>query len=146
MRVWQFEDGGGDVRLRMVSEAVPEPGPTEALVRVRAVALNFRDLVVARGGYQGRVPVGAVPCSDGAGEVVAVGGAVSGVAVGDRVTSTFAPNWLTGTLTREALRTTLGGGLAAGMLAEHVVLPAASLVAMPEGWNRGTRRWISTRW
>ncbi len=128
MRAWRFGEGGQQDGLRLVSVPDPRPGSHDAVVRTRAVALNYRDLVVARGGYQARVPVGAIPCSDAAGEVIEVGAAVRDVRVGDRVTSTFAPGWLTGALTREALRTTLGGGQVPGVLSEQFVLPASALV------------------
>jgi NADPH:quinone reductase-like Zn-dependent oxidoreductase len=131
MRAWQFAEGphGG---LQLVSVPGLRPDRHEAVVRTRAVALNYRDLVVARGGYQARVPVGAIPCSDAAGDVIAVGSAVTDVRVGDRVTSTFAPAWITGAPTREALRTTLGSGQVPGVLSEQFVLPASALMPIAE--------------
>ncbi len=131
MRAWQLVDETGAGPLRLAAAPDPEPGPHDVLVRTRAVALNYRDLVVARGGYRGRVPVGAVPCSDAAGEVVATGSEVAEVRVGDRVTSTFAPDWLTGGPTRAALRTTPGAGQAPGVLAELLVLPQTAVVPIP---------------
>jgi NADPH:quinone reductase-like Zn-dependent oxidoreductase len=130
MRAWQLADDTGAGFLRLVSLPDPVPGPLEVVVQTRAVALNYRDLVVARGGYQGRVPVGAVPCSDAAGEVVAIGRDVSALRVGDRVTSVFAPDWVAAGPTRAALRTTLGAGHAAGVLAELVTLPASAVFPM----------------
>jgi NADPH:quinone reductase-like Zn-dependent oxidoreductase len=130
MRAWQLTDDPGAAPLRLATLPDPEPGANEVVVRPHAVALNYRDLVVARGGYQRRVPVGAIPCSDGAGEVVATGTAVRGVHVGDRVTSVFAPDWVTGAPTRAALRSALGTGQAPGMLAELVVLPASAVLPM----------------
>jgi NADPH:quinone reductase-like Zn-dependent oxidoreductase len=131
MRAWQFGEGrqGG---LQLVSVPDLRPGRYEAVVRTRAVALNYRDLVVARGGYQARVPVGAIPCSDAAGDVIAVGDAVHDVHVGDRVTSTFAPGWVAGAPTREALRTTLGAGQVPGVLSEQFVLPASALMPIAQ--------------
>ena len=38
--------------LQLQDRDVPEPGPGEVLVRVRAASLNFRDLVVLKGGYR----------------------------------------------------------------------------------------------
>ncbi|MCC7043481.1 MAG: NAD(P)-dependent alcohol dehydrogenase [Acidobacteria bacterium] len=131
MRAWHLADDTGAGPLRLVTVPDPEPGPNDVLVRTRAVALNYRDLVVARGGYRGRVPVGAIPCSDAAGEVVATGRDVSEFRVGDRVTSTFAPDWLTGPPTRAALRTTPGAGQAPGVLAELVTLPRSAVLSIP---------------
>ncbi|HEY5569640.1 MAG TPA: alcohol dehydrogenase catalytic domain-containing protein, partial [Gammaproteobacteria bacterium] len=57
----------------------PRPGPSEVLVRVRAVSLNFRDLAIVSGKYfAGPVARNTIPTSDGAGEIEAVGAAVSG--------------------------------------------------------------------
>lgn len=131
MRAWHLVDDTGAGPLRLVTLPDPEPGANDVIVRTRAVALNYRDLVVAAGGYQGRVPVGAIPCSDAAGEVAATGADVRAFRPGDRVTSTFAPDWLTGAPTRAALRTTLGAGQAPGVLAEFVVLPASAVLSIP---------------
>jgi NADPH:quinone reductase-like Zn-dependent oxidoreductase len=68
----------------------PMPGPHQALVRVRAASLNFRDLAIVSGKYmRGPLTRDTVPLSDGAGEVVAVGAAVRTLKVGDRVVATF---------------------------------------------------------
>lgn len=130
MRAWQWTEDSGAGFLRLAALPDPVPAPPDVIVRTRAVALNYRDLVVARGGYQGRVPVGAVPCSDAAGEVVAIGADVSAFRVGDRVTTVFAPDWGEAALSRAALRTTLGAGRAPGVLAELVTLPASALLPM----------------
>jgi NADPH:quinone reductase-like Zn-dependent oxidoreductase len=110
-------------------------GRDQVLVRTRAVSLNYRDLVVVSGRYQRRLPAGSIPCSDAAGEVVAVGADVSRVRPGDRVTSTFAPVWQTGRLSRAAIHSTIGGGLQEGVLAESFVLPADAVVPMPARWT-----------
>ena len=127
MRVWQLTGDTAGWPLRLVSTADPAPGPHDVVVAVRAVALNYRDLLVARGGYGGCVPAGATPCSDAAGDIVAVGSEVSDLRAGDRVTSIFAPDWVSGPISRAALRTTLGAGHA-GVLAELVVLPASAVL------------------
>ncbi|MFO0547019.1 MAG: NAD(P)-dependent alcohol dehydrogenase [Polyangiaceae bacterium] len=106
--------------------------PHEVRVRVRAVSLNYRDLIVARGAAKRERPV--VPVSDGAGEVIAVGSAVTRVAVGDRVAAAFFPTWLSGPLAAEHHQNALGGSLD-GMLAEEVVLPASAWVKLPAGWS-----------
>ena len=107
----------------------PAPGPGDVAVRVRAVSLNYRDLMVRKGARK-RI----VPTSDGAGEVVAVGAGVSTVAVGDHVAATFFTHWVSGRPFAEMHRHALGGG-ADGMLAEVVVLPAHGVVAIPKGWT-----------
>jgi len=71
----------------------PRPRPTEALMRVRASSLNYRDLMVLKGGGRGPTKVGVIPLSDGAGEVAAVGDGVTRVKVGDRIAGCFHPRW-----------------------------------------------------
>lgn len=107
----------------------PKPGPGQVLVRVRANALNYRDLMVADGRYgQAKLPL--VPLSDGAGEIAAAGEGVTRWKSGDRVAGTFFQGWFTGPFRREALNTALGGALN-GMLAEYVVLSEEGVVAIP---------------
>jgi NADPH:quinone reductase-like Zn-dependent oxidoreductase len=60
----------------------PRPGPKEILPRVRASSLNYRDLMVLKGGGRGPTKLGVMPLSDGAGEVAAIGEGVTLVKVG----------------------------------------------------------------
>jgi NADPH:quinone reductase len=53
--------------------ADPVPGPGQLVVRVRAAAVNFPDVLLIAGKYQVKIPVPFVPGSELAGEVVAVG-------------------------------------------------------------------------
>ena len=122
----------GPGRLEATTAALPEPGPGEVLVRVRAVSLNFRDLMVFDGRYaHGGVREGLVPCSDGAGEVTAVGERVDRVTVGDRVAGLFMPRWQGGPYEEIYGETALGGG-ADGMLSEYVVIGQDGVVRVPE--------------
>jgi NADPH:quinone reductase-like Zn-dependent oxidoreductase len=133
MRAWQIAQPTGPGGLALLEGPDPAPGPNDVVVRTRAVSLNYRDLLVVGGRY-GRAPrPGAVPCSDAAGEVVAVGDAVSTVGVGDRVTSTFAPIWLAGQFSVAAGRSALGNGESPGVLADRVVLPASGVVPINDG-------------
>jgi NADPH:quinone reductase-like Zn-dependent oxidoreductase len=93
--------------------------------------LNFRDLLVLKGQYNPKIALPAVPLSDGAGEVEAVGPGVTRVKSGDRVAAAFMPGWVGGEPTESKARTALGAG-GAGMLAEVVVLPAEGLVKIPD--------------
>jgi NADPH:quinone reductase-like Zn-dependent oxidoreductase len=54
-------------------------------MRVRASSLNYRDLMVLKGGGRGPTRLGMIPLSDGAGEVSAIGAGVTRVKIGDRV-------------------------------------------------------------
>jgi len=127
MRAYQLT--GSDGGLEMVELAEPAPGPGEVTVRVRAVSLNFRDLMIRKVGRKRIVPV-----SDGAGEVLAVGDGVTSVAPGDLVAGTFFTHWVSGRPFADMHRHALGGSTD-GMLAEVVRLPAHGVVPVPAGWS-----------
>lgn len=80
-------------------------------VRLRAVSLNFRDLLMVRGLYNPRQPLPLVPCSDGAGEVLEVGANVRRFRVGDRVTTAFFQRYAAGEPSKDKIASTLGGPL-----------------------------------
>lgn len=133
MRAWAVEEGFGLDHLQLVERPDPDPerlAPGQALLRIRAVSLNFRDLMMVQGLYNPRQPLPLVPCSDGAGEVAAVGEGVRTVRPGDRVATIFAQGWLAGAQRPEYVTTTLGGPLD-GTLRELMVVPAAALVPVP---------------
>jgi len=77
----------GIASLAAVTKDVPQPGPGQVLLKVQAVALNHRDLLIVSGKYGALRPEDRVPVSDGVGEVVALGEGVSGSALGQRVTA-----------------------------------------------------------
>ena len=108
----------------------PRPGPNEILPRVRANSLNYRDLMVLKGGGRGPTKLGVMPLSDGAGEVAAIGEGVTLVKVGDRVIGTFHPRWFGGPLSADYLTDRPGANLD-GMLAEYAVLSEEALVPVP---------------
>jgi NADPH:quinone reductase-like Zn-dependent oxidoreductase len=122
--------GGNGINGIEVNEvAIPDPGPGEALVRLKAATLNFRDLLFVTG----RLPnmtkqPDYVPLSDGAGEVVAVGEGVVRVKPGDRVQPIFALGWLEG---RQPTMNMLGG-FADGTARQYACFPADSLCAIPD--------------
>jgi NADPH:quinone reductase-like Zn-dependent oxidoreductase len=101
------------------------------LVRVHAVSLNYRDLLVVKGLYNPKMGLPRIPCSDGAGEVVEVGDGVSRVRVGDRVCGIFMQRWLDGSATAEKTKGALGGDVD-GMLAEYALLSEEGVVRFPE--------------
>ena len=78
---------------------------------MRSVSLNYRDLLMVRGHYNPRQPLPLIPCSDGVGEVMAVGEGVTRVAVGDRVATIFSQTWIGGPPSAEKLSGTVGGPL-----------------------------------
>jgi NADPH:quinone reductase len=75
----------GPAGLVVEDVAAPQPGPGEALIAVKAAALNFFDTLITRGKYQARPELPFSPSAEVAGVVEALGPGVSGVKVGDRV-------------------------------------------------------------
>jgi len=74
--------------LTLEDVPTPEPGPNQLLVRVRAAAVNFPDVLLCRGGYQIKPPLPFTPGVELCGEVVELGPGTSGFAVGDRIVGT----------------------------------------------------------
>ena len=79
MRAYELVAGSQSIDgLRRCERPEPKPLPTQILVRIQAASLNYRDLMIARGHYMGGpLSTNVIPLSDGAGEVVAVGAAVT---------------------------------------------------------------------
>jgi NADPH:quinone reductase-like Zn-dependent oxidoreductase len=131
MKAFEIRDGFGIERLTLVDKSEPLPGPGQALIKMRAFSLNYRDLMVVTGTYNPRMKLPRVPFSDGAGEVIAIGPGVTRVKVGDRVTPIFMQKWIDGEPNVEKGKSALGGAVD-GILAEYVVLDQEGLVHIPE--------------
>ncbi|MGH8251843.1 MAG: zinc-dependent alcohol dehydrogenase family protein [Steroidobacteraceae bacterium] len=110
----------------------PPPGVGQVLIRMSAVSLNFRDLLVTQGRDRWRPPTGRIPVSDGVGVVQSIGPGTDRVRAGQRVITTFLPKWISGPLTAENREGALGGPSADGVLAEQVVLDASAVVPAPD--------------
>jgi NADPH:quinone reductase-like Zn-dependent oxidoreductase len=130
MRAYQILPGANIDALQCVDYPDRDLAPFEVRIRVHAVSLNYRDLMVASGNYLVTVDDPIIPCSDGAGEVLAVGAGVTRVQVGDRVAGSFFPYWQDGATSPEKIRRALGGDID-GMLAEEVVLHEEALAKIP---------------
>ena len=111
---------------------VPEPQADEVLVRIRAVSLNYRDLMMVRGHYNPRVQKPLTLCSDGAGEVVSVGRDVKDFQAGDRVVASFFLDWNSGPLQHNNPWPSALGEAQQGVLTTHRVFPARALVKLPD--------------
>src|SRR2546426_5117615 len=130
------EYGPADV-LRYEEVPDPEPGPGEALVRVRACAVNHVDIDMRNG--TSRLPI-ALPHTLGfeiAGEVAAVGEGVSEVAPGDRVSPLFQIHcreceWCRRGENMHCENVRMLGVQSPGGYAEYVVAPAWALIHLPD--------------
>jgi NADPH:quinone reductase-like Zn-dependent oxidoreductase len=132
VKAYELYPEEGFEALTLVERPGPGLGPHDVRTRVRAVSLNYRDLMVARGSKKRTNRI--VPASDGAGEVVEVGSGVQRFAIGDRVAAGFFPTWIDGSLAEEHHANALGGSLD-GMLAEEVVLPERAWVQIPSRYS-----------
>ncbi len=132
VKVYEIGDTFGILSLNLSEKSAPPLNPHQVRIKIKAVSLNFRDLMIVKGLYNPNLRRPAVPLSDGAGEVIEVGEAVRRVKVGDRVMGIFMQQWLSGQVDEAIARSALGGGGPEGMLAESVVLSEEGLVIIPE--------------
>lgn len=130
MKALILNDDGDLARLKLVERPIPVPQRQQVLIRLRAAALNYRDVEIARGSYHTRFPAGLVPLSDGVGDVVVVGADVTRAKVGDRVSGTFWQRWVAGPFDMAETGYQLGGPLD-GMLGEYALLDEQGLVHVP---------------
>jgi NADPH:quinone reductase-like Zn-dependent oxidoreductase len=131
MTVMQIEGTWGPENIRPAERQDPVPGPREVVIRMRAVSINPRDLILSQGGYGrrgGSLPL--VPLCDGAGEVAAVGAGVSRVAPGDLVCLTYSRSWLHGSYGPDSSKGAHGGPLD-GTMQELMLIPAEAVVRAP---------------
>ncbi|KAJ8072950.1 hypothetical protein PM082_019813 [Marasmius tenuissimus] len=102
--------GAGYQSLAFKDVDLPALKSSEVLVKIHAVSLNFRDLMISAGKYPIGLKDGTVPCSDMAGEVLAIGDEVTEWKTGDRVCANFAPEHLHGDVTAKSSSSALGAG------------------------------------
>jgi NADPH:quinone reductase-like Zn-dependent oxidoreductase len=132
MRAYRFDRLDGLDHLTLHDEPAPQPQRGEVLVKVHAVSLNYRDIAVPLGRYVWDAKPGLVPCSDAAGEIVAVGQGVGAFKPGDRVVSLFHPRWFGGRPPLTTAADTYGSGQD-GWLAEYKVVSQEAVVRLPDG-------------
>ena len=131
MRAYQIGAQQGLGSLSLASRAQPQAGPGEVVIEVRASALNHRDLSILDGRYGPRKPDERIPVGDGAGIVREIGVGVSKFKVGDRVTAPHFVLWQDGDYDPVIFGED-AGNTRDGWLAEQIVLPANSLVSVPD--------------
>ncbi len=115
---------GGPEVLQMQPCPVPRCADGDVLVRVAAAGVNGPDLSQRRGHYDPPPGASPLPGLEVAGEVVAMGGNVSGLQVGDRV-----------------MALTNGGGYA-----EYVAVPAGQTLPVPDGWTLAEAAALPETW
>lgn len=114
MKAIRVHEVGGPEKLLYEDAPVPEPGPGQARVKVRAIGLNFIDVYFRTGLYKAPLPL--IPGMEAAGVVDTVAKGVTGVEPGDRVA--YAMNM--------------------GAYAEYALVNAWQLVKLPEAVDFNT--------
>ncbi|HMO87070.1 MAG TPA: NAD(P)-dependent alcohol dehydrogenase, partial [Lacipirellulaceae bacterium] len=128
MRVIELESFG---KMVAKERPVPKAGPGQVVVRMHAASLNYRDLLMVKGGYGSVATPPFVPVSDGAGEIVEIGAGVSRVRVGDRVCPNFFQGWIAGEPRADHATGPLGGPLD-GCLAQYMLLSEQGVSRIPD--------------
>lgn len=117
-------------KIELCEDALPKSlQPTEVLIRIHAVSLNYRDVAMIKGTYPVKVLDRGVPCSDAAATVVAIGGSVTMFEEGDYVAPTSHLLWLD---RKDKLQ--MGGatgGDVDGLLREYAVFDQKVLTRLP---------------
>jgi NADPH:quinone reductase len=124
MRALQQTSLKGPRDMRLITDApVPSPCQGEVLIRVAAAGVNFADISRAYGRFLGGPQPPYLAGFEAAGEVVAVGEAVTGPRSGTCVV-----------------------GVGCGAFAEYMVLPAAAAVPVPAGWTAEQALGLVVNW
>ncbi|MEM1021643.1 MAG: zinc-binding alcohol dehydrogenase family protein [Sphingomonadales bacterium] len=121
MRVAAYREHGSTDNIKLEDWPMPEPGPGEALVRIKAAGFNGFDPMILDATTSLKNPLPMVPCGDGAGVVEALGEGVTDCDVGDRVS--ILPYGDFGMMGETAL----------GCAREYALVPQSNLLPMPEG-------------
>ena len=131
MKAYRLDDFTGIDDIRLHDEHDPRPQRGEIVVRVRAVALNFRDIAMVRDKYPLPHKKGLIPLSDAAGEVLELGEGADSFKVGDRVMGSFHPRWFGGRMPPDVFKYSYGSEID-GWLAERKAVSQEAVVAVPE--------------
>ncbi|KAG2201464.1 hypothetical protein INT46_000626 [Mucor plumbeus] len=105
-------------------------GKNEVIIKIKAVALNYRDFAIASGTYPIPVRDNVIPGSDAAAEVIKVGSSVSDLEVGDRVITNFDPENIYG---QQRNQLSALGAVADGVLSQYKVVPSYAVNKLPKG-------------
>ncbi|HVR47394.1 MAG TPA: NAD(P)-dependent alcohol dehydrogenase [Candidatus Binatia bacterium] len=131
MRAVRLHTIGGPENLRVDEIEVAAPRESEVLVRVRAAALNRRDVFITQGLYPKiRLPV--TLGSDGAGEIAALGSVFAGLEVGDEVVIDPMIDWGDDPRVWDAAHSSILGMPREGTFAQYVAVPAENVYPKPQ--------------
>ncbi len=121
-------------KAEWIERELPVLADDHIRVKVLAISLNYRDLLMVEGLYNPRVPRPLVPCSDACAQVLQVGSKVQEFKVGDLVITQMVPGWQDGPPPENAHHRTLGGP-AAGVCCDFQDFQQDALIKVPAQWN-----------
>lgn len=130
--VYRFTDKKSSYKgIQPVKETIDsnDIGKNEVLLKIKAVALNYRDFAITEGAYITDTKDNLIPGSDAAAEVIQVGSGVSDLAVGDRVITNFDPENLYGP---QKTHLTAFGAVADGVLSQYKIVPSYAVNKLPK--------------
>lgn len=117
--------------LEKHEEFLPPIAPGAVCIAVKAISLNFRDLLYIDSEPQEH---GLIPGSDAAGTIEALGSGVRNFRIGDRVMASFFTAWTSGRYYPTFRSSALGGGID-GVCTSHIIVPATSLVRIDDSMS-----------
>jgi NADPH:quinone reductase-like Zn-dependent oxidoreductase len=130
MKAYVITEGKGLDALQLKERDIPKPRPGEILVRMKASAINYRDLLTINFASSRGITEERIPNSDGAGVVEEVGEGVTVFKSGDRVVGCFFQDWIAGSITDLTMASALGGPID-GVLAEYAIFKENGALPVP---------------
>jgi zinc-binding alcohol dehydrogenase/oxidoreductase len=131
MKAIRLHELGGPDKLRVDDVEIPAIREGEVLVRVRAAALNRRDLFITQGLYP-RLRLPVTLGSDGAGEIASAGAVFGDLAVGDEVVIDPMLGWGDDPRVWDAERSAILGMPREGTFAQYVAVPVENVYRKPK--------------
>ncbi len=133
MKACVVKDSWGTENIRLTTRPDPIPETGEALIRIQAISINPRDLVMVQGGYGrigGAIPM--IPLCDGAGVIEGFGPDTDQgeFDTGMMVCPTYSRTWLSGLSSAQAYKGAHGGPVD-GTACELFTVPVEALVKAP---------------